>query len=272
MLAVEVPSTNSRFRLKEVPVMIRFACPVCHKIMKAPEKGVGKKISCPKCGQRLEIPPPVQVQNKTVLGQPLPEKIPAVPISSAPVPPVPPPLPLPVPQPSDPDGMNDLNGKRGWWGRLWRAGRNLSRTGKTLAALGVCFCLVSGMMAGGWWLLGDRLRSHYAAAGLPLAEPATCREVAERLQARGMQIRWKPRAYRYPSIVIAEKDSVADGWLHILEEQNLYPYARGWVIVIQFPTAKEALEEAGRFPDAVAWGRFMFRGQEDLIADIKRKL
>ncbi len=53
--------------------MIRFACPACRKILKAPDEGAGRKINCPKCGQRLLIPPPVQVQNKTVLGESLPD-------------------------------------------------------------------------------------------------------------------------------------------------------------------------------------------------------
>ncbi len=53
--------------------MIRFQCPTCQKVLKAPDEGTGRKINCPKCGQRLQIPPPIQAQNKTVLGQSLPE-------------------------------------------------------------------------------------------------------------------------------------------------------------------------------------------------------
>jgi hypothetical protein len=53
--------------------MIRFACPTCRKVLKAPEHGAGRKISCPRCGQRLLIPPPIPVQNKTVLGQSMPD-------------------------------------------------------------------------------------------------------------------------------------------------------------------------------------------------------
>jgi hypothetical protein len=53
--------------------MVRFACPTCQKVLKAPDHGIGQKTSCPRCGQRLLIPGPVQVRNKTVLGHPLPD-------------------------------------------------------------------------------------------------------------------------------------------------------------------------------------------------------
>lgn len=52
--------------------MIRFQCPACQKILKTPEHGAGRKINCPKCGQKLLVPPPIQRQNKTVLGQSIP--------------------------------------------------------------------------------------------------------------------------------------------------------------------------------------------------------
>jgi DNA-directed RNA polymerase subunit RPC12/RpoP len=41
--------------------MIRFQCPVCGKILKAEDQGAGRKANCPRCGQRLWIPPPVRV-------------------------------------------------------------------------------------------------------------------------------------------------------------------------------------------------------------------
>jgi DNA-directed RNA polymerase subunit RPC12/RpoP len=54
--------------------MITFQCPACHKVLKVQDDSAGKKAPCPKCGQRLLVPPPVQ--NKTVLGQPVPESAP----------------------------------------------------------------------------------------------------------------------------------------------------------------------------------------------------
>lgn len=52
--------------------MIRFACPVCRSVLAVPEHAVGKKGSCPKCGQRLQIPAPSQ--NHTLLGISAPKK------------------------------------------------------------------------------------------------------------------------------------------------------------------------------------------------------
>lgn len=52
--------------------MIRFQCPTCLKNLKAPDDGGGHKTHCPRCGQRLFVPPPFQApaRNKTIMGQP----------------------------------------------------------------------------------------------------------------------------------------------------------------------------------------------------------
>ncbi len=51
--------------------MIRFTCPACRKILKVSDEGSGRKISCPKCGQRMLIPTPTKpaATNPTVLGE-----------------------------------------------------------------------------------------------------------------------------------------------------------------------------------------------------------
>lgn len=46
--------------------MIRFTCPNCKALMEVRDDQVGAKGSCPKCGQRIQVPAPV---HKTVLGQ-----------------------------------------------------------------------------------------------------------------------------------------------------------------------------------------------------------
>jgi hypothetical protein len=53
--------------------MMRFQCPTCQKKLKAPDDAVGQKTSCPRCGQRLQVPPPFQARDKTVLGEPMPD-------------------------------------------------------------------------------------------------------------------------------------------------------------------------------------------------------
>ncbi len=51
--------------------MIRFQCPACQKVLKVVDGGAGRKINCPKCGQRMLVPAPAQptAANKTMLGQ-----------------------------------------------------------------------------------------------------------------------------------------------------------------------------------------------------------
>ena len=44
---------------------IQFLCPTCKAVMEAPVHRAGDKISCRKCGQRLQIPPPER--SKTIL-------------------------------------------------------------------------------------------------------------------------------------------------------------------------------------------------------------
>src|SRR5262249_37915252 len=50
--------------------MIRFSCPACQTSLKAADRGQGRKVACPRCGQRLRIPARFQVKNRTLLGRP----------------------------------------------------------------------------------------------------------------------------------------------------------------------------------------------------------
>jgi hypothetical protein len=107
----------------------------------------------------------------------------------------------------------------------------------------------------------------------PLAgPPSTCREVAERLQARGMDIRWTSKTSRYPAIFIVKKGSPADGMLGILDDPKVYPYVGDWAQVVQFPTPQEAREEAGTMKHAFSWGRFLIYGDGELVTEIKSRL
>jgi hypothetical protein len=42
------------------PPMIAFKCPTCQQVMNTPDEAGGQKLACPKCGQRLQVPPPPQ--------------------------------------------------------------------------------------------------------------------------------------------------------------------------------------------------------------------
>src|SRR5947209_1716645 len=54
--------------------MIRFACPACKSVFETPDDKAGRKTTCPKCRQRLQVPSPTirPPRNKTVLGSLLP--------------------------------------------------------------------------------------------------------------------------------------------------------------------------------------------------------
>jgi DNA-directed RNA polymerase subunit RPC12/RpoP len=47
--------------------MIRYQCPKCSNTLAAQDADVGSKISCPHCGQRVQVPAPPP--NKTMLGK-----------------------------------------------------------------------------------------------------------------------------------------------------------------------------------------------------------
>lgn len=55
--------------MKGLP-MIRFQCPVCNTVMSVPDTDAGRKGDCPKCGQRLQIPPvSPPARRQTMLGK-----------------------------------------------------------------------------------------------------------------------------------------------------------------------------------------------------------
>ena len=91
---------------------IRFACPACNAVIKAPADKVGRKVNCPKCGQRLQIPPPPK--ERTVVAKPLPAKEPG----HTPAAPPPPPVPWPAPTKSVNDKPAGDSSYRRWPIRL----------------------------------------------------------------------------------------------------------------------------------------------------------
>src|SRR5262249_47435395 len=83
--------TGRRPVTKGLPV-IQYSCPACQVVLEAQDNMAGKKIICPKCGQRLLIPSPTR--NKTILGQLLSDPAPSTSLS---LPGTQPPFALPPP-------------------------------------------------------------------------------------------------------------------------------------------------------------------------------
>ncbi len=65
--------------------MIHFCCSRCQKRIRCADKGAGRKMHCPRCGERLLIPPPVQQQEESIHAEPSPAPPPVA--AFAPVPP-----------------------------------------------------------------------------------------------------------------------------------------------------------------------------------------
>jgi hypothetical protein len=225
--------------------MIRFACPACNAVMNASDNKVGLKVSCLHCGQRLQIPGPPR---GTVLATSLPTtqsaSTKALSGSGSAV-------PAPAPEPKQ-------NAPKEWFSRK-----------KTLVVLGGCVGLLAILTVG---VLVTAALLPLTGNGPLAGPPSTCREVAERLQARGMAVRWTNSSGPYPAIFIVKRGTAADGWLENLDNPDVYPGVCCWVIVEQLPEEKEAQEKAGAMSNGFAWGRFLFYGDKDLVEDIKKHL
>jgi hypothetical protein len=112
---------------------------------------------------------------------------------------------------------------------------------------------------------------------LPAGPPATCRQVAERLQAKGMNVDWINCMHKYPAIYVFSRkrmrvsDDIVINVL-FLDGQVQFGQWSGIVVVVQYPTAGEAEEQAGIKHDAFAWGRFMIFGDGTMVQEIRARL
>ena len=108
------PTAGGQYGLPlEEAAMVRLSCPTCHAVLAVPDDQAGRKGPCPKCGQRLLVPP--TALNKTVLGKPLVMPSAAKGIGDAfafnePSPPTPPQA-QPIPQPALPSPSPRLAGR-----------------------------------------------------------------------------------------------------------------------------------------------------------------
>lgn len=58
---------------------IRFTCPTCLMVIESPDAAANQKVECPKCTQRLLVPPLDESKRKTVLGMPATQEQPTPP-------------------------------------------------------------------------------------------------------------------------------------------------------------------------------------------------
>jgi hypothetical protein len=190
---------------------------------------------------------PTQDRNRTVLGKPLPPKERPDPVQpSAPAEPPPPTL-----QEIGPVERDYLRRRRLKW-----------------------VLLIGGLSLAGLGILGTCALFLFSGHGPLAGPPETCRGVAERLQARGMDIDWMASSYMLPAIYIVKKGSGYSA--HALDVNRDVWAITGWpegvVVVVQYPTSDEAREEAGTMKSAFSWGRFLFLGDPGFVKQIKSRL
>ncbi len=170
--------------------------------------------------------------------------------------------------------------------------RNRGVSKSKMGCLAALIVMVSVLAIGGVGYL--IWKSGKMASISPLSSgPSTCREFAELLQAKGMDIRWVRcnvgsglHGNSHPSIYIVRSEdcrhnaelSLADANGEI-SDRNLeihlnegYSWLRAKVIVRQHPTSQEATEEAGTRKADFAWGRFVVSGTPELVQEIRGKL
>ena len=237
--------------------MIRFACPTCQKVLKAPDEGAGRKVNCPKCSQRLIIPPPARQQ--TVFNQ-----------STAPAPPadwrevVLDSHDRALEQvnvevcPTTPPGAKNPRRPHRWINR----------------SRGIGACVVIGFV-------GVILGCGFLRYLFTNSEPATCEELVALLRSRGMtDLSWQScpstPGNDFPSIFLGRGNAVShvNFFLDVgrgfppgfLEELPL-------AVIEQRATAREAKERAGGKAGAIGYGRFVISSRNgEFMREIKNAL
>lgn len=131
--------------------------------------------------------------------------------------------------------------------KSWIVGSVLALLGGVLCTGLLCYWLVTGPMIG-------------------MGEPATCKELVERLEGRGLKLHWfnrvgergKPAIWILDASLPSLKDrSEAEIIREQAETHRYYLKDAPILYVTQFDTAQEAKEKAGSSPNAHAWGRFV---------------
>lgn len=90
-----------------------------------------------------------------------------------------------------------------------------------------------------------------------------------------MKLKWVSRAGPHPTILVMPEGGEAAGvgeFIVGMQEDASLRALGGWAKVVQYPTATEAKEWAGRTKHGFSWGRFLITGDPAVIDDIKSRL
>jgi hypothetical protein len=96
----------------------------------------------------------------------------------------------------------------------------------------------------------------------PKQEPATCKELVDRLKARGMDV---------VLMDATGPDLIPAVWVRYARQGEV-DWKRGGGKITQFPTEQRAKEMAGATRNGFAFGRFLIEGDPELVEEIKKHL
>jgi hypothetical protein len=134
--------------------------------------------------------------------------------------------------------------RRAWW----RAGMLCLAVGAALLALG--FVVVAYLFP---------------------SPPATCKELVEYFQSRGMKLSWQVMNSNPPTMRVNCENCA------MREVMNPSPWGgrirreQPSATVVQLPSKREAHERAGDRTDAFAWGCFYIFGDEEALREIRKR-
>lgn len=126
--------------------------------------------------------------------------------------------------------------------------------------------------------------SNVSSSIVSINAPDTCKEAVERLNAKGLHLRWHTMSNKVPTILIADNDdpkSYTYGFnsdLKLDKSQKFdplpdiadgIPIGVNFGLITQYPTSTEAKEVAGTRKNAVVWGRFLITGNSELIKKVQ---
>jgi hypothetical protein len=218
--------------------MVVVGCPGCRRAIPLPPSELSWTIECSQCGRQF-VPVPSTVGVAPGGGESRPGDHVAV-------------LPGNGAGPSDREVASSVRGL--FWHRL-----------KLRLRILVFLAFVLAAFAGG-------VACIYVATSGSFSGPATCKEVAERLQWRGMRIRWMNCGFKHPAIYIVKEANTLNALeIDVFRGDGMLANAEA-VMVIQFPTTAEAVEKAGTMKHAFSSGRFMFYGDPELVDAIRGRL
>ena len=102
-----------------------------------------------------------------------------------------------------------------------------------------------------------------------ISEPATCKDFVERLQQRGLQVKWAADRFQGTSVWVIETQGDLRS---VIDYEYAEAYKGKYAKVTQHLTAASAQEYAGAHPHTFSHGRFVVEGSREMVEKIRSTL